>query len=202
MNRFLNKLKLKHFIIFMLIALIVFFAILLLFGFFYAPSKIEGKSMENTIYDSDWLIIDRTKIKIDQLEYGDIIIMRGEPKKFTLLKFLNDSQFAKHFLPSAIGEDWIKRIVTVEGDVVELLNDSIHVNGVRLIEPYIKERNSTYDIGLIKFPYIVPENEFFIMGDNRLGSYDSRNIGSIKSEEIIGTSNFRIWPLTRFGKFD
>lgn len=202
MNRFFNKIKLKHIISFTVIAIIVFFAILLLFGFFYAPSKIEGESMENTIYDGDWLIIDRINLNTDTLERGDIIIMKGEPKKFTLLKFLNNSNFAKQFLPSSIGEDWIKRIVAIEGDIVELFNDSIYVNGVRLVEPYLKTRNSTYDKGLTEFPYTVPENEFFIMGDNRLVSHDSRNIGSIGADEILGTSNFRILPLSRFGKFD
>lgn len=202
MHRILKKIKLKHILAFLGIFLVLFFSFLFLFGFFYAPSKIEGESMENTIFDGDWLIINRTKLNTDNLERGDIIIMKGEPKRFTLLKFLNNSQVAKQFLPTSIGEDWIKRIVAIEGDIVEIKNDSIYVNGVRLIEPYIKTRNSTYSKSLVDFPFIVPANEFFIMGDNRLVSHDSRNIGSIKADEIIGTSNFRILPLSRFGKFD
>lgn len=202
MNRLLKKIKLKHIVSLIVIALIIFFAILFLFGFYYAPSKIEGESMENTIHDGDWLIIDRIHLNTDNLVRGDIIIMKGEPKKFTLLKFLNNSKFAKQFLPSSIGEDWIKRIVAIEGDVVEILNDSVYVNGIRLVEPYLKARNTTYEKGLIEFPYTVPENEYFIMGDNRLVSHDSRNIGSIKADEILGTSNFRILPLNKFGKFN
>jgi signal peptidase I len=186
----------------LIIIIAVYFSFALFFGFVYAPSKIEGSSMEDTIFDGDWLLIKKIHINPDQLQRGDIIIMKGEPKRFTLLWFLNDSEIAKRFMPSPIGEDWIKRIVAVEGDVVDLQKDSIYINGVRLIEPYLKDRNTTYDKHLIEFPYTVPEGEFFIMGDNRLVSHDSRNIGSIKGDEIIGISKFRILPLSRFGKID
>lgn len=202
MRRFLRKIKLKHIFYTLLIAFVIFLAVLLIFGFLYAPSKIEGDSMEDTIFDGDWLIIRKTGLNIEKLQRGDIIIMHGEPKKYTLLSFLNDSEIAKRFVPSPIGEDWIKRIIAVGGDVVDLQKDSIYVNGVRLIEPYLKDRNTTYDKRLIEFPYTVPEGEFFVMGDNRLVSHDSRNIGSINADEIIGTSDFRILPLSRFGKFD
>lgn len=202
MGHFLRKIKLKHILLASLIFFLVFMAILLIFGFLYAPSKIEGDSMENTIFDGDWLIIKKINIDPDKLTHGDIIIMEGEPKRYTLLKFLNKSKFAKRFLPSPIGEDWIKRIVAVEGDMVDLINDRIYINGIVLAEPYLKAQGKTYNRKLIDFPYTVPENEFFVMGDNRLESHDSRNIGSINADEIIGTSNFRIWPLSRFGKID
>jgi signal peptidase I len=202
MRRFLRKIKFRHIIYTTLIILLVYFSFALFFGFIYAPSKIEGYSMEDTIYDGDWLIIKKINIDPDQLQRGDIIIMKGEPKRFTLLWFLNDSEIAKRFMPSPIGEDWIKRIVAVGGDVVELRKDSIYVNGVRLVEPYLKDRNTTYDKHLIEYPYTVPEGEFFVMGDNRLKSHDSRNIGSIRGDEIIGISEYRIWPLSRLGRID
>ena len=202
MRRFLRKIKPRHIFYSSLILLAVFFAILLFFGFLYAPSKIEGDSMENTIYDGDWLIINKININPAKLESGDIIIMKGEPKRYTLLKFLNKSEFAKRFLPSPIGEDWIKRIVAVGGDVVDIIDDRIFVNGVVLAEPYVKYQGTTYERKLVEFPYTVPEGEFFVMGDNRLESHDSRNIGSIHGDEIIGTSSFRILPLSRFGKID
>ncbi len=202
MRRFLKKIKLRHVLYLALIIIVVVFALLLLFGFLYAPSRIEGDSMEKTIYDGDWLIIKKVNIDTDSLSHGDIIIMEGEPKKYTLFSFLNNSDFAKRFLPSPIGEDWIKRIIAIEGETVDLINDRIYVNGIVIAEPYLKGQGTTYDKRLIEFPYTIPENEFFVMGDNRLESHDSRNIGSIGADEIIGTSNFRIWPLSRFGKID
>ena len=202
MRHFLRNIKLKHILFLTLIIIIVVFAILLLFGFLYAPSKIEGDSMEDTIYDGDWLIIKKINLSPDKLKRGDIIIMEGEPKRYTLFSFLNKSDFAKRFMPSPIGEDWIKRIVAIGGDMVELINNRIYVNGIRLAESNKKRQAVTYTKGLTEFPYIVPDDEFFVMGDNRAVSYDSRNIGSIHADEIIGTSKFRIWPLSGFGKID
>lgn len=197
-----KKIKIKHIIYLLLVTFVVILVLLLFFGFLYAPSKIEGDSMENTIYNHDWIILDKVKINQNEPERGDIIILEGEPKKYTLLKFLNKSDFAKHFLPAPIGEDWIKRIIAVGGDTVEIINDSIYINGEKLNEPYLKEENRTYDRHLIEMPFIVPDGEFFVMGDNRLVSHDSRNFGSVKREVIIGTSNIRIWPLSRLGIFD
>ena len=202
MRRFLKKIKLKHILCLALIIIIVVFSILLVFGFLYAPSKIEGDSMEETIYDGDWLIINKINLSPDKLKRGDIIIMKGEPKRYTLLSFLNKSEFAKRFLPSPIGEDWIKRIVAVGGDTVELINSRIYINGIILAEPYLKDQGVTYSKRLTEFPYTVPDGEFFVMGDNRVVSHDSRNIGSIQGDEIIGTSKYRIWPLSGFGKID
>jgi len=202
MRRFLKKIKLKHILYLALIIIIVVFSILLVFGFLYAPSKIEGDSMEETIYDGDWLIINKINLSPDKLKRGDIIIMNGEPKRYTLFSFLNKSEFAKRFLPSPIGEDWIKRIVAVGGDTVELINSRIYINGIILAEPYLKDQGVTYSKGLTEFPYTVPDGEFFVMGDNRVVSHDSRNIGSIQGDEIIGTSKYRIWPLSGFGKID
>lgn len=202
MNRFFRKIKLKHIIIFSLIVFAVTFVLLLFFGFLYAPSKIEGDSMENTIYDHDWIILDKVKINQSEPERGEIVILEGEPKKFTLFTFLNKSDFMKRFLPAPIGEDWIKRIIAVGGDTVDIINDSIYINGEKLNEPYLKEENHTYERHLIEFPYLVPDGEYFVMGDNRIVSHDSRNFGSVKREIIIGTSEIRIWPIKRVGRFE
>jgi len=201
MNRLLRKIKLKYVINTLLIILLVTLILLLFFGFLYAPSIIEGDSMENTIHNHDWVILDKVKINQIEPERGDIVILEGEPKKFTLFKFLNKSEFAKRFLPAPIGEDWIKRVIAVGGDTVDIINDSIYINGEKINEPYLKEENKTYDRHLIELPYQVPYGEYFVMGDNRLVSHDSRNFGSIDRDEIIGTSEIRIWPISRIGKF-
>lgn len=202
MNRLLKKIKLKYIMLILLVIIFVTFVLMLFFGFLYAPSKIVGDSMENTIYNHEWIILD--KIKINQIDpgRGDIVILEGEPKKYTLFKFLNNSDFAKHFLPAPIGEDWIKRIIAIGGDTVDIIDDSIYINGEKLYEPYLKEENKTYDRHLIEFPFTVPEGEYFVMGDNRAVSHDSRNFGSIEREAIIGTSEIRIWPISRIGKFE
>lgn len=201
MNRLFRNIKLKNLINLFLIVLVIYFVFILFFGFLYAPSKIIGDSMENTIYNNDWIILDKIKLNYSEPERGDIVILEGEPKKYTLFRFLNNSDFIKHFLPAPIGEDWIKRVIAIGGDTVDIIEDSIYLNGEKLDESYLKSNSSTYTRHLTEFPYEVPEGEYFVMGDNRIVSHDSRNFGSVKREEIIGTAQIRIWPISKIGKF-
>lgn len=95
----------------------------------------------------------------------------------------------------------IKRVIATEGEWVDIDEDGIvSVDGEKLEEPYVlNKEKGEFDM---KFPYQVPENRLFVMGDNRSVSVDSRNsaIGSIAEEQIVGKLIFRVWPLNNFGK--
>ncbi|MDO4845304.1 MAG: signal peptidase I [Oscillospiraceae bacterium] len=94
----------------------------------------------------------------------------------------------------------VKRCIGAAGDIIHIdAAGNVSVNGAPLDEPYLEERSlGTCDIEL---PYQVPDGRYFVMGDQRKTSIDSRNtlVGCIASEQIVGTIAFRIWPLSRFG---
>ena len=94
----------------------------------------------------------------------------------------------------------VKRYIAGSGDWVDIDEDgTVSVNGKTLDEPYLKKK--AYGETNIKFPYQVPEKKYFLMGDNRDVSIDSRNtaVGCVSDEQIVGKIVFRIWPLNKFG---
>lgn len=97
----------------------------------------------------------------------------------------------------------VKRIIAVGGDEVEMEEDgTVLVNGRRLQEPYVTEK-ALGDCD-VTFPLRVPRDEFFVLGDNRTASVDSRNaaLGAVTQDLIVGKLFFRVWPLTAIGKID
>ncbi len=93
---------------------------------------------------------------------------------------------------------FIKRIIGVGGDTLEIREGSVIVNGEALEEPYLYEGEPTPDV-VGRSRWIVPADEYFVMGDHRGASADSRQFDSIKRDSIIGRAWLRYWPLARFG---
>ena len=98
--------------------------------------------------------------------------------------------------------DFVKRVIAVPGDVVDIRDGTVYVNDTPLEEPYVKNRdNYTLRSGprFRQVPFTVPENCYFMMGDNRPNSQDSRFWGFVPASDIHGPVFFRYWPLTRIG---
>ena len=98
------------------------------------------------------------------------------------------------------GKILLKRVIALPGDEVAIdAEGNVYVNGEILEEPYISEK-SLGDCD-IEFPYTVPETSYFVLGDQRINSVDSRNsnIGAVSNEDIIGKVFIRVWPLNRIG---
>lgn len=153
-------------------ALIVVAAIAALIATLVLPVlQIAGTSMEPSLNDGDIVLL----VKTDQLETGDLCAFYYSNKIL------------------------IKRIVGTPGDYIWISKDgTVYVNNVELIEPYITEKAlGECDI---EFPYQVPENYYFMLGDHRETSIDSRSsvIGSVSEDQIIGKILCRIWPLSEF----
>ncbi len=133
-------------------------------------------SMLPTIQLQDRIIVDKFLFKqLDEIRPGDIIVFRPPPSAHS-------------------SEDFIKRVIGLPGDKVEIRNHTTYVNGQPLYEPYLLER-SKEDFG----PVAVPLDALFVMGDNRNSSADSREWGFLPIKNVSGRALFRYWPLKHFG---
>lgn len=134
--------------------------------------RIYGKSMRGTLDRGDVVV----SVKSSHFETGDIVAF-----------YYNNNIL-------------VKRVIAEAGDWVDMKDDgTIYVNQTKLKEPYLKHK--AYGQTNIKFPYQVPEDRIFVMGDNREVSIDSRNtsIGTVSDEQIVGKLVFKIWPLSEIG---
>jgi signal peptidase I len=93
--------------------------------------------------------------------------------------------------------DYIKRVIAIPGDRIDIREGMVSINGKKLTEPYVK--GGVTDNKGMAFPRTVPSGKLFVMGDNRQVSRDSREIGYIDIKKIRGRAVFSIWPLDRFG---
>jgi len=157
--------------------------------------------MLNTLEDKDRVILNKITLAFNEPEPGDIVVIEIEPPYFNVLTFLNDNALAKRLLPTLTGADYIKRVIAIEGDVVDIIEGYVYVNGEKVDEPYIKEDGITRQM-ITAMPYTVEEGKLFVMGDNRGASRDSRTIGTIDEEQIIGIAGYRIWPINKLGNVD
>lgn len=128
---------------------------------------------------------------VPTLEPGDRVLVCKfwyrffEPKRGQIVVFR---------FPYDTSKDFIKRVVGLPGDVVEISDGVVFLNGKRLDEPYVFHRDR-YQMS----PVRVPEGSYFVMGDNRPNSQDSRFWGFVPKNLILGPAFFRYWPLTRLG---
>ncbi|HPQ45987.1 MAG TPA: signal peptidase I [Clostridia bacterium] len=182
------------------IAIAIVLAILIR-GFLFEPVIIEGRSMMDTLHDGDRVILNKISLAFNKPDYGDIVVIEIEEPYFNVLKFLNNSEAAKKLLPTTTGADYIKRVIAKAGDTVDIKDGYVYVNGERLEEPYLRAQGTTMS-SVTKMPYTVEEGKYFVMGDNRVESRDSRSFGTIDENQIIGRTTTRVWPLYSLGKID
>ncbi|MBE7030345.1 MAG: signal peptidase I [Ruminococcaceae bacterium] len=151
---------------------------LLIRTFLFTLVRVDGPSMRNTLQHGDTLYVNRFMY---EPEVGDIIVFRP---------------------PNSPKTPYIKRVIATEGQVVEVDEDTdtVKVDGVVLTEDYIRQ-DFIRDEGTMKYPYTVPENHIFVMGDNRNESRDSRDatVGAIPVKNVIGHALFRLLPFSEFG---
>ncbi len=156
-------------------------AVWLVITFVGQRTEVEGASMENTLHNGDNLIVDKLSYRFHDPERFDIIVF---PFQF------QDNTY------------YIKRIIGLPGETVQIMDDgSIYINGEKLEENYGMEVIKPETIGRAAGPIELGDDEYFVMGDNRNNSSDSRTdmVGNIKRENIIGKAWLRIWPVSDFG---
>lgn len=159
---------------------ISFSIFLVIYLFFLQPHQVNGQSMVPNFQDGEHVLTDKVSYKMRDPQRGEIVVFHAPPDAHC---------------PEGTGCDFIKRILGVPGDTVEVKENAVWVNGNKLPEPYIPSDfpilpgNATKG----KSVYLGP-NEFFVSGDNRPYSSDSRTWGAITKDDIIGRVFFRYWP--------
>ena len=156
--------------------LIVTAAVVVLLAFLIFPVfRIYGSSMSPTINEGEIVV----SIKGSRFECGDVIVLSFNNKLL------------------------VKRVMAGPGQWFDLDQDgNVYIDGKLIDEPYLTDK--AYGDCNISLPYQIPDGRYFVMGDNRSTSQDSRNsmVGCIAEEQIVGKAFFRIWPFSEFGRID
>jgi len=164
-------------------ALLIAFVIAVVIRYvLFTPIVVDGESMMPTLNDGDRMIVNKIGYKI------------GGPDRFDIVVF-----------HAPEGKDYIKRVIGLPGDTIEYKDDQLYINGKAYDEPYLDKYKSELTEGTLTQDFtlqeldpsldVIPEGYVFVMGDNRRYSKDSRHIGIISEDKIIGTTSVVFWPL-------
>jgi signal peptidase I len=163
----------KDFFIELLQVVIVALAIIIPVRYFFIkPFYVKGASMEPSFFDHEYLVIDEISYRFKEPVRGDIIVFRypKDPKQY-----------------------FIKRIVGLPGETVQITGNEVFINGVRVQEDYLAEGEQTRGEIVVT---LLPE-EYFVLGDNRSFSLDSRSFGPLPRQYIVGKTWIRGWPFNK-----
>ncbi len=149
------------------------------------PFYVKGASMEPNFFDKEYLIIDELSYRFHEPVRGDIVVFR---------------------YPRNPEEYFIKRVIGLPGEKVQIKDgavyifDNAHPDGVKLSEPYLADDVKTY--GLNEDVTALSASEYYVLGDNRNASKDSRSFGPVDKKFVTGRVLFRGWPFNRVGVFE
>ena len=144
--------------------------------FLYQPVKVEGTSMWPGLDDQERIFINKFVYRLEPIERGDIVVFR---------------------YPRDTSKSYIKRVIGVAGDHVGIVNGAVILNGRELKEPYVPlDYSDTRSLREI----VVPADSFFVLGDHRSMSNDSREFGCVERAYVYGKAVFVYWPMERLGR--
>lgn len=154
---------------------------LVIYVFLFRPFEVKGDSMYPNFYDQEYILTNIIVLKFSNPKLGDVVVFKAPPDP---------------------DKDFIKRVVGMPNDTIMIKNGYVYLNDDILDETsYLKTDIKTHPGAFLKEGAAVkiPNDEYFVMGDNRLFSSDSREWGFVKKDKIIGTSMFIYWPLSKLG---
>lgn len=149
-------------------------------SFFFSSYVVEGSSMTPTLQDGNLLVINKIGYQYGELERFDVIVFHANEK-----------------------EDYVKRIIGLPGDKISYQEGNLYINGTQVDEPFLNTYKEAFageqfteDFTLKEKTgeEVVPAGKLFVIGDNRLGSYDSRHFGFIDIDQVVGKVNLRYYP--------
>jgi signal peptidase I len=151
------------------------------------PYKVQQQSMEHTLEPDQYVLVDKLTPRFDTYKRGDIVVFSPPAD------WVQDD-----------GTPFIKRVIGLGGDTVEIRDGSVFINGTKINEPYIytdvpggKPQPTT--VSGDQNRWVIPAGELFLMGDHRMNSADSRAFGPVQVDHVIGRAWLRYWPLNVFG---
>ncbi|MEG1351163.1 MAG: signal peptidase I [Bacilli bacterium] len=150
--------------------IIVIIVALLIKNFIVTPIRVNGSSMDNTLNDKDIMLLDKLSYRFNDIKRFDIVVIKYED------------------------EFIIKRVIGLPDEKVRLVNNVLYINDIPVKEKFLEEETDDFTVNKR-----LPANHYFVMGDNRSASKDSRIIGFIKKEDILGKTSITIFPFKRFG---
>lgn len=148
---------------------------LVIIVFLYQPVKVEGTSMAPLLSDQERIFINKFVYRFEAIHRGDVVVF---------------------WYPLDRSKSFIKRVIALPGETVTIRQGVVTVNGAVVPEPYVPPQyEDVSDYG----PVRVPANSYFVMGDHRISSNDSRVFGAVPSQFIYGRAVFAYWPVDHFG---
>lgn len=149
--------------------IVIIIVVILIKTYIFTPVIVNGDSMLNTLHDNDIMILNKIDIRLNGIDRFDIVVIKTGKTKI------------------------IKRVIGLPGETVEYKDNKLYINGKKIKDNYGSD--ITYDFDLVK----VPNNFYFVLGDNRTDSIDSRMLGPISKDDILGHATFTVFPFNRFG---
>jgi signal peptidase I len=148
---------------------------LVIIVFLYQPVKVEGTSMAPLLSDQERIFINKFVYRFENIHRGDVVVF---------------------WYPLDRSKSFIKRVIGLPGETVDIRHGMLYVNGEPIPEPYVPPQYADItDFGPIR----VPKDSYFVMGDHRISSNDSRVFGPVSSQFIYGRAVFAYWPVDHFG---
>ena len=165
----------------LVLTLIIFFVIQ---TFVAQPYRVDQQSMQRTLEPDQYVLVDKLTPRWDTYKRGDIVV------------FTPPTDWVQ-----SNGVPYIKRVIGVGGDEIEVREGKVYVNGTELLEPYVYEvdgepQETTDPLG--QGSWVVPAGDLFLMGDHRSNSADSREFGTVAIDQVIGRAWLRYWPIGDF----
>ena len=200
-----------------IICIIIAIILAILFRYYIGvPTVVKNVSMNPTLVEGQRLILNRWSRTTGKLpERGDIVTVEEPDEKYLYIKAEEanfENPVAIYHSPNSglsgfvynvleFGKvSFIKRVIGLPGDHIEMKNDKVYINGTEYEEPYLNSTVKTTASQGVFTDIVVPENSVFVMGDNRETSFDSRNMGAIPCDDLKGKVFFRVYPFGEFGK--
>lgn len=144
------------------------------------PHKIQGDSMEPNFHENEYLLTDKLSYRFGEPQRGDVVVFKAPPN---------------------YRDEYIKRIMAIPGDTVEIINDQLFINKEPVNESFLPVETVTNPGQFLteEKAVTIPQNSYFVLGDNRSHSLDSRSFGFVSRDKITGKAWFVYWPPQNFG---
>lgn len=155
--------------------IIIVAVVVIIRSFIVTPIIVNGSSMYPTLEHGEYMLLDKISYRFNEIKRGEIIVFEYDNERL------------------------IKRVIGLPGEKVEVKNGDLYINDKLHKEDYLNETTMDFNFADLGLDNIIPENYYFVMGDNRDESKDSRLIGFISKDVIIGKTSFALYPFSKLG---